>query len=465
MIKRCLVTLMVGLLCGCASMQPTDPYAPVEPVVRERDITKADPRHEVLRVYEGKLTLEQTIEIALANNPEVAARRWDTSAAEARRDQAYGERLPRIGFLGGYTHTLDEQRLIASRDGEPGVFSRDMLESDLVVSMPLYAGGRLVNQVDATDLLRQSTEHRLARSREELVFNVSSLFNGLLAQRHVIESLGFSQKTLTEHLSRVDALISAQKAATVDRMRTEVRLADIEQQLVRESNLQAIQQRALANLLGLMEFHGPIQLQGELETLDPTPVPTLEEALLIAWSSRGDYLSAGSSLKAQAKNLDIAKSRRLPTLLLQGMLGERWAAGSTVGAGEDRGEVGRVGLVLDIPIFEGGQIEAGIREQRSHLAAAQERMRQLALQVQLEVETALLNVESTAQRAAAIRKSIDQAGESLRIEQQKYDLGKGAIVDVLDAQDALLASETNYYRVLAEHHTAFAQLNLALGVE
>jgi outer membrane protein TolC len=127
--------------------------------------------------------------------------------------------------------------------------------------------------------------------------------------------------------------------------------------------------------------------------------------------------------------------------------------------------VGRAGLVLEVPIFEGGQVDAGIREQRANLAAAQERLRLLDLQVRLEVETALFNVESSAERAAAVRTSIAQAKESLRIEQQKYSLGKGAIVDVLDAQTALLETETTYYRVLADYHTAIAQLKLAMGEE
>ena len=455
--------LIVGLLGGCASMRPTDPYVSVN--VRGVSSSGFDVAHQAPRIPEGPLTLQQAVETALANNPEVAARGWDASAALARRDHAFGARLPRAGIVGGYTHTLDEQRLIsASKDGEPGLFSRDIVSSDLVVSMPLFTGGRLVNQVKAADLLRQAAEQRLARSRDELVFNVSSVFNSILAQKHVIESLEFSRKTLTEHVSRIDALIAAQKAAKVDRMRTEVRLVDIEQQLVREKNLQSIQHRALANLLGLRDVE-EISLRGELEVREKAAVPELETALSTAWEGRGDYLAARSSLEAQAKNVDVTKSGYSPTLAVQGAYGGRWAAGPTTGTGDEQGDVGRVGLVLEVPIFEGGQVDADIREQRAALAAAQERLRLLDLQVRLEVETALLNVESTDERAAAIRKSITQAKESLRIEQQKYNLGKGAIVDVLDAQAALLESETTYYRVLAEYHTAVAQLKLAMGAE
>lgn len=456
--------LIVGLLGGCTFMHPTDPYASVN--VRGVFSSGFDVARQVPGIPEGPLTLQQAIETAIANNPEIAARGWEASAAQARRDQAFGARLPRVGIVGGYAHTLNEQRLIpVSQPGDPAISSRDIVSSDIVLTMPLFTGGRLVNQVKAADLLQQADEQRLARTREELLFNVSSVFNNILAQKHVIKSLAFSRKTLTEHVIRIDALITAQKAAKVDRMRTEVRLADIEQQLVREKNLLSIQYRTLANLLGVRDLEEKISIQGDLEMREKMSLPGVEAALSAAWENRGDYLAARSSLEAQAKNVDVAKSGHLPTFSMQGAYGGRWAPGPTTGEGDPQEDVGAVGLVLELPIFEGGQVAANIREQKADLAAAQERLRLLDLQVRLEVETALSNVESSGERAAAIRKSIVQARESLRIEEMKYDLGKGTIVDVLDAQAALLESETTYYRVLAEHHTAVAQLKLAMGAE
>jgi outer membrane protein TolC len=118
---------------------------------------------------------------------------------------------------------------------------------------------------------------------------------------------------------------------------------------------------------------------------------------------------------------------------------------------------------LDLPIFEGGRIEARVRQERARLSAEQERLRRLELQIRLDVETAILNIGSSAQRVEATGKAIDQAEESLRIEREKYDLGRGSITDVLDAQSALLDSQTNYYLALADYSTASAQLKLAVG--
>jgi outer membrane protein TolC len=126
-------------------------------------------------------------------------------------------------------------------------------------------------------------------------------------------------------------------------------------------------------------------------------------------------------------------------------------------------EVGAVGLFVDIPLFEGGQVEARIRDEIARLEAQRERLRKLELQIRLEVETAAGNVNSLRQRITATEKSIEQAKESLDIEREKYELGKSTITDVLDVQGALLEAESTYYRALADHEAAKAQLRLATG--
>jgi outer membrane protein len=97
------------------------------------------------------------------------------------------------------------------------------------------------------------------------------------------------------------------------------------------------------------------------------------------------------------------------------------------------------------------------------LEAQRERLRKLELQVRLEVETAAANVNSIRQRIIATEKSVEQAKESLDIEREKYQLGKSTITDILDAQAALLEAQSIYYRALADHETAKAQLRLSIG--
>ena len=360
--------------------------------------------------------------------------------------------------------------------------------------MPLFTGGQIRSDITAAEFQVLAAQNRLARTWEELIFNISSAFYNILAQRKVIDSLRFSRDAMVKQRQRVMNMMSVDKAAKVDVLRTEVRLADIEQTLVREQTVLDIKTRLLTTLMGVDLSAGPVQVAGEL-TLRGS-VPDLNGALAMAFAERGDYQAALASVNAQAMKVNSARAARWPKLSLDGSFGMRaatgigdngvvftdrannnakWAKNPNPEAGGNYSgghiwpypdyivPVGSVALVAEYPLFTGGKIASQIDEQQAKLASAQANLRKLALQIRLDVETALLNVSSTRRRAAAMQKAIEQSKESYRIEVQKYEVGKGTLTDVLDAQAAMLNAETNYYKVVADYNIARAQLGLATG--
>ncbi len=411
------------------------------------------------------LSLPAAIELALAHNPELAAQRSEIDVAEARYDAALGRRLPRVDLIGSAVYFQHDQRLQpATGNGEPGAFSDKMLSGDVVLSLPVYTGGRLKREMTAAQLLQASAERQFARSRSELIYNVSSVYYSILAQHQVISSLAFSREVLREHMKRVQEMIAAQKAAVVDRLRMEVRVADLEQRMVMEKNILSVQYRLLTNLLGLPKENTLQQPSTALPTLPPKHdcgVPPLAEIL----AARNDYQAALAVISAQREIVAAAAAGHLPTITVQGSYGRRWAIESPDRRNglDSTTDAGWAGVVLSMPVFVGGQVSARVREERALLTAAEERLRKLTLQIELEAETACLNIQSSRERLEALEKSIEQAQESLRIEREKYELGKGSITEVLDAQTALLDAQTATCRVLADYHTAQAQLALAKG--
>ena len=406
-----------------------------------------------------QLTLEECLDIAIKNNPNIAQRLWDTNTAQAEKDIAKGALWPEIYLEGGYEHDREDKLIQPRRPGayETMLFTDNLVSGNIVLKMPIYTGGRLQNQVEAAELLTKSAQQQLAHSRIELVFNIKSIFYSMLGQQEVINSLIFSQETLQEHYKKTNELMKAQKAARVDLLRTEVRLADIEQQLLRERNVFDIQRFVLASLLGCDAETKAVDIQGQL-TLGDVPAG-LEHGLAFALTHRQDYQSLKSKMESQRKRLDVAHSRKLPEVSFRASYGNRWDSDNF----NKDNEVGSAGIFAQIPLSDGGSIEAGIRRERSQLRAQQEGLRKLELQIQVEVETGVLNIESTRARVGVTEKAVEMAKESLRIEREKYDLGKGAIVDVLDAQSALLGSQMNYYRALADYNTAIAQFHMAIG--
>jgi outer membrane protein TolC len=160
------------------------------------------------------LSLNEAIETALLNNPSIVARSYEQRIADARYDMTFSSRLPHVNLHGSIAR-YHEDRMITPRrpgDGDTLQYTDQPLAGDVIVRMPLFTGGRLINESRAAKLLYDAAGHRLTRNREEVVFNVSSVFYSILAQRHAIEALEFSQKTLQGHCSRIKELIWAKKS-------------------------------------------------------------------------------------------------------------------------------------------------------------------------------------------------------------------------------------------------------------
>lgn len=472
------ITIIIALILpGCAVLSPTDPYAPI-PTSKASGVRIPTPSH-LLPAKEtrpgGSLTLERSIEIALANNPEVAATSWDVAVAGARADQAKAARWPTLTYEGSYLKTLNSRPLFEVRfNNQKRLFTKQQTRGDVLLKFPLFTGGRIINEIKATELVRLAEENRLSRTRDELVFNVSSTFYSILSQGKVIDSLKFSLQAMQEQRQKMAQMVEVAKAAKVDLLRTEVRVADLEQNLERETNVLEIQKRVLATLLGLDE-KANLKIAGKL-TFENKAFSS-GQLVPLALDRRPDYRGARDKVEAQARKVDVARAGHAPKFNLVGSYGYRGTGVS--GVLDDRGgggnlarnrgpwydDDGQIGVTLTMPLFDGGLITAKVKEEFSALAAAQERLRKLNLQVRQEVETAVLDVRSTSERVKATEKAVEQARESLRIEILKYNLGAGSITDVLDAQSALLQTETTYYRALSEFRIAVARLKLAVGGE
>lgn len=470
-----LTSLMVLFIAGCSFVPHTDPSVPVAGFQEHgQPPPPAAPPPELATVQpESTLTLDRCVEIALANNPEVAAVNWEVDAAAAKLDQAKAARWPTVSYEGSYIKYLNSRPLFEARyNNQRRIFTKQITRGDVLLKLPLYTGGRITNEIQASELIVLAEQNRLARSRQELIFNVTSTYHAILSQQKVIASVQFSLNAMQEQRRKMAKMVEVAKAAPVDLMRTEVRVADLEQSLVKEQNTLDIQERLLMTLMGQDFGQAKLKLAGDL-TFAPKRYQ-VEQLIPQALRQRPDFVAARERLEAQAKKVDVARAGHYPNIALAGAYGYRGTG--FLGVNDTRGPVadnrgpfydddGSIGVVLTLPLFEGGRISAKVREEVAVLAAAQERLRKLNLQIRQEVQTAVLDINASLERVKALAKALEQARESLRIESLKYDLGSGTVTEVLDAQAALLLTETNYYRALADFRTALARLKLVVGGE
>lgn len=465
MLRIILMLAAAFVATGCAILRPTS----VGDVALRPPAGGDGPGEPPRRVSlpEGPLTLERALEVALANNPDVAAGAWDVEAARARRKLAASAHWPSLDVGLGYRHNWHEERLVPPREqGAEAAFSRDIFAADAVLKIPLFSGGRVVSAVAAQELLAESAEHRLEQTKIELVFNVKSAFYATLGQEKLIEATERSADALDEHLRVTRALLEEQRAAKVDLLNLEVRLSELRYELVKRRGLRDLSTHLLVSLMGADEAPSggrrggrggrELVLAGDLE---PREV-SLDRAKLLAESldSRPEMAAIDRELEAQAKLVDAARAEYWPVVSAQVTYGARLSA---QGRADD---LGFAGVDVSLPILAAIGTSARVREERAKLGALQARRRKLAADIRREVESAVVQVETALAEVESTKGAVAMARESLRIEREKAALGRGTAMHVLDAQAALQSAETRTFTALVELHTSLALLELATGV-
>lgn len=401
-----------------------------------------------------EITLAECVRASVTANHPILAREAETAAARERANGSRAARMPNLFFQTDLLQTGDPMRLSpATANNQPGVFTRDTWQASLGVSVPLYTGGRLSAQENAARLLAEATDADLGYARQALAARVVAIYQDVLALRTTIRSLDQSRETLAAQSERTRALIDQEKAAEVDFLRLSVRLASIDQFAIEARNRIAIAKATIFVLMG----REPSADWSPADTLKMPPASReIEVASLSAL--RADEIAAQARAAAAAEQIAVARAGYRPNI-------DAVAGYGTRGDFHSRAheESAFVGIQMTWNIWDFDRTRSRVAEAEANQQVFAEAATETALQRRLERSNAEASLRAAAAKIEASRLAVEQSRESLRIEQRKYELGQGTVTDVLDAQSAAVEAESLRARALADHTTALAARDLALG--
>ncbi|MHB8500624.1 MAG: TolC family protein [Candidatus Acidiferrales bacterium] len=250
--------------------------------------------------------------------------------------------------------------------------------------------------------------------------------------------------------------MNAGTSPEIDGLRVKVELQTRQQQLIQAKNNFAIQKLTVARVIGL----APGQ---EFEFTDKSPYHpfegmTVDEALKRAYASRLDYLSAMTDVRAAEFSRKAAVAGYLPSLSLNADYGAGGAHPSTAT------QVFDVRGTLSIPIFQGGSVHGDILQADARLEQSRDRLDNLRAQIDADVRTALLNLESSAEQVAVARSNIDLAEETLAQSRDRFAAGVTDTVEVVQSQEAVASAHEQFISSLYGFNFAKIALARALGV-
>jgi outer membrane protein TolC len=250
--------------------------------------------------------------------------------------------------------------------------------------------------------------------------------------------------------------VNAGTSPAIDGLRAKVELQTRQQQLIQANNSFAIQKLTVARVIGL----APGQ---EFELTDKSPyrsfeVTTVEEALKHAYSSRSDFQAAMADLRAAEFSRKAAVAGYLPSLSFNADYGAGGAHPSTATRVFD------VRGTLTIPIFQGGSVHGDVLQADARLEQTRERLENLRGQIDADVRTALLNLQSSEEQVNVARSNIDLAEETLRQSRDRFSAGVADTVEVVQSQEAVASAHEQYISSLYAYNYAKISLARAMGM-
>jgi outer membrane protein TolC len=140
--------------------------------------------------------------------------------------------------------------------------------------------------------------------------------------------------------------------------------------------------------------------------------------------------------------------------------GDYGAAGVNIG---DSHGVFQVGATLNIPIAPGGKIHSDVLEAEASLRQSRQQLENMRGQIDYEVRSALLDLQSAADQVEVARSSVDLANQTLIQAQDRFSAGVTDNLEVVQAQDAVASANDSFISSLYSHNLAKIELAKAIG--
>ncbi|MEL5848886.1 MAG: TolC family outer membrane protein [Candidatus Igneacidithiobacillus chanchocoensis] len=311
-------------------------------------------------------------------------------------------------------------------------------------------------------VLREADSHIQAQtaallySEQQLALRVATAYFQVLeaqAQERVAEK----QRQLLESIyKQTEATLKIGTGDIIAVREAQARLDAAQSDLIRAQNTVAVAQRGLERLT-----HAPVGQLADLRSFTPEgPHPDNMEAWVRAALQDQPLLrEAQAQLQTAQEEVQYQQRARWPKLDLQG-IAQHIHGNPFPGFNENQAGVS---LNLSMPLYEGGSISSGVQKAQALDVAQVDHVGSVRDEVQLDTQTAFLNLQDSVSQLEAAKATVESAKVSLTGTRKGYEVGTRSIIDLLQTATDYIRAEQDYNVALYHQILARVQLKAAAG--
>ena len=393
----------------------------------------------------ASLSINDAVQMALERNNSIKIADQDTKVATANLKAAKG--------ANGVSVSLSSN--LSGSDGAMSSFEKGN-SNGISASIPIYTGKKNELNINNSEANLLKSQLDLERTKETVRYDTIKAYYDILEAQQNVNINQESVNNYQSHLTDVQNLYSGGAVPRSDLLRSEVALSNAQQSLILAQNTYDINVSTFRNIIKLDRAESVTLTDG----FSYTPVKmSLNECLDYALSSRRDAMSSKLDLDIAKNNIDIAKAGYLPTVDFS--LSTNWDK-QPLPSSNDYDY--RATVSANWNLFDSNITRANIEAAQAEYDRAGYTLSETLDNIDLEVRQAYLNMREAEKRFNSTALAVKQAEEDYFIATEKYRVGEGIILDVIDAELALSQARLNYSSAQYDYARYKASLEYAIGV-
>lgn len=385
-------------------------------------------------------SLTDALVLAYRSNPNLLAERAKLRAQDEQVAQALSGWRPTVTVNGSAGRQwLTQIPVTATR---PRASSAEWPRTgQLVITQNIYKGGKIEAQTRVADYNVLAERSRLQLTEQTTLLQAAIAYNDVVRDQSVLELNINNQQVLTRQLEAARDRFSVGEVTRTDVSQAEAQLSQAIAGREAAQNQLQVSRAAYVTTIG--EAPGRLSDPGELEGLPNGR----EESLTLAKTQNPNVLVAVYTERSALANVDFQFGGLLPTLSIQGLLQK----GTQLTSRIDDTETAQILAVLSLPIYTGGLAEAQVREAKQIVGQRRFELSQAQRQAIQDATTAWENLQSARAQIVSFGDQVKANGVALEGVQQEALAGLRTVLDILNAEQALLTSQVN---LVQSHHDA-----------
>ncbi len=399
-------------------------------------------------------TLQDAYNAALSGNEIVKIAQEDVVQSESRVDQAGTYLYPRLIAQGAYTRFNET----LPPDGGPFLFQPlEQYQASLVLTQPLYTGGRTLAALRTARKMREASSGGLSVARQDLMLNVATAYYGVIKAQKTVDISKRSLERMEHHKETTEreAATRKTKANQSALLRANSLVSQARISLVRAQDGLKIAQEKLNLLTGLpsdITIAEPQQLVPQTESLG--------ELQKTALKNRDDYVTSRINRDIAEENVTIVRGGHYPQL--SALAGAQYQE-SKPSIFTDATTY-YAGLRLTVPIFEGGLMRAEVSEARSRVRQAELTSDFLRKSIEADVQEAYVNLQTVSSVLDTAKLEMEYAKGNYDAVESLFSEGLLASLSLIDAEQALTMAERELMNATYDRELAILRLKKSTGL-